>query len=125
MARDVRIGMIGAGYWGPNLARNFAELPSATLVAVADLDEASLERMRRRFHGVRTTTDYKKLFDMDLDAVVIATPPVTHHAIAQDCLRHGLHCMIEKPITDRLWKAEEIVALSRAEDLLLMFWHTF
>ena len=121
----VRIGIIGAGYWGPNLARNFADMDSARLVVVADLDPSALGRLQARYPGLRTTTDYTELFEMDLDAVVIATPPATHHDIAQDCLRHGLHCLIEKPITRRTAEAEELIQLARSRDLRLMVGHTF
>lgn len=121
----VRIGIIGAGYWGPNLARNFAEMDSATLVAVADLDPSVLARLRVRHPGLRTTHDYTELFVMGLDGVVIATPPATHHAIAKACLEQGLHCLIEKPITRRTADAEELIALARKRDLRLMVGHTF
>ena len=125
MSTPIRIGMIGAGYWGPNLARNFAELQGADLVAVADLDQEALARIRRRYRDLTITANYRSLFDLELDAVVIATPPATHHAIAKDCLEHGLHCMIEKPIADRLWQAQELVDLAHQRDLRLMVGHTF
>lgn len=125
MARNVRIGMIGVGYWGPNLARNFSEIPGVDLVAIADLEAASLERVRRRFHDVHTTTDYREFFGMDVDAVAIATPPATHYAIAKDCLEHGLHCLIEKPLTDRYEHARDLVGIARQHDLRLMVGHTF
>lgn len=125
MSSTTRIGMIGAGYWGPNLARNFSELQGVDLVAIADLDEEALGRIRRRYRDVTTVTDYRELFDLGLDAVVIATPPATHHAIAKECLEHDLHCMIEKPIADRLWQAQELVDLAYERDLRLMVGHTF
>ena len=95
----VRIGAIGCGYWGPNLIRNFAEISEAELVAVADLREDRLAYIQARYPGVRTTKNYQVLFGMGLDAVVVATPPPTHYPIARDCLRHGLHTLVEKPLT--------------------------
>lgn len=75
---DLRIGAIGCGYWGPNLIRNFVEIPGANVIVVSDLQVEPMNRMRQRFpqieHAVR---DYREMFDMDLDAVVIATPPAT------------------------------------------------
>jgi predicted dehydrogenase len=123
--RPVRIGVIGAGYWGPNLARNFAEDTTSDLVVVADLDEERLARIQRRFPGVRITTDYTTLFDMTLDAVAIATPPATHHKIAKACLERGLNCLIEKPLTTNLRDARDLVDLAYENDRLLMVGHTF
>ena len=79
----IRVGVIGCGYWGPNLIRNFVELPSANLVAVADLREDRLAYIRSRYPAVETADDYWDLFSMSLDAVVVATPPATHFQITQ------------------------------------------
>jgi predicted dehydrogenase len=123
--RPVRVGVIGAGYWGPNIARNFAEDLTSDLVVVADLDEERLARVQRRFPGVRITTDYTTLFDMTLDAVAIATPPATHYPIAKACLERGLNCLIEKPLTTNLKDARELVELAARHDRRLMVGHTF
>jgi predicted dehydrogenase len=97
---DLRIGAIGCGYWGPNLIRNFVEIPGASVIAVSDLQVEPMNRMRQRFPEIEyAVRDYREMFTMNLDAVVIATPPATHHAIARDCLEHGLHVLVEKPIT--------------------------
>ena len=82
---DLRIGAIGCGYWGPNLIRNFIEIPGAVVVAISDLQVEPMNRIKQRFPMIeQTTRDYRDLFSMDLDAVVIATPPATHHAIDRD-----------------------------------------
>ncbi len=122
---EVRVGVIGFGYWGPNLARNFFDLPTAELVAVADAKEERLERARSFYPQVVTTKNYQALFDLKLDAVVVSTPPVTHFPIARDCLLHGLHVLIEKPMTLNSQHAEELIELADAKGLTLMVGHTF
>lgn len=120
-----RIGVVGAGYWGPNLIRNFSELPEAELVAVADLRQDRLAHIARRYPGVITTPQYQDFFEMGLDAVVVATSPPTHHPIAMDCLNHGLHALVEKPLTLNSQHAEELVKLADEKGLVLMVGHVF
>src|SRR5512141_2485128 len=91
----LRVGVIGYGYWGPNLTRNFYELPSADLVAIADLREERRKEALSRFPHLITAQDYHDLFDLGLDAIVISTPPATHHPIARECLEHNLHVLVE------------------------------
>jgi predicted dehydrogenase len=118
------IALIGYGYWGPNLARNFSEISSTRLVAVADQNEVQLERVKKRYPGVEITTDYKKLFEMELDGIAIATPPPTHYAIAKDCLEHGLNVMIEKPITLNAAHAIDLINTAKQVNRVLMVGHT-
>lgn len=126
MAHRTRIAVIGSGYWGPNLIRNFVELPESDIVAVADLDQERLDGISQRFPQVEfTTRDYRDLFDLNLDGVVIATPPVTHHAIGRECLEHGLHVLIEKPITLNSADAFDLKQLADQRGLVLMVGHTF
>ena len=121
----IRIGVIGSGYWGPNLIRNFFELPGANLVAVADLEKSRLDAISRRFSNVITTTNYQDFFTLDLDAAVIATPPRTHYKLARACLEHGLHLLVEKPITVSSREAEELIEIAEKRNLTLMVGHTF
>ena len=121
----IRIGVVGYGYWGPNLTRNFFELPSSQLVAIADAKKAQLERAKEKYPHLVFTTDYKELFTMGLHAVVISTPPKTHFEIAKDCLLHGLHVLVEKPITLNSRDAEELIQLADDRGLTLMVGHTF
>ena len=79
----VKVGIIGYGYWGPNLTRNFYELPSADLVAIADLNEERLKQATSKYPQVIAKHDYQELFDLGLDAVVVSTPPATHYRIAK------------------------------------------
>lgn len=120
----VNVAVIGAGYWGPNLVRTFLEIPDVRLVAVADRDESRLEHVRSRHPQVESlVTDHRALFDIGLDAVVVATPPETHHEIVKDCLEHGLDVLVEKPLTTDPTLGEELVALAAARGRILMVGH--
>ncbi len=121
----IKVGVIGYGYWGPNLTRNFYELPASQLVAIADLKKEQLERAKSKYPGVVLTTDYQELFTMGLDAVVISTPPKTHFKIAKECLSHDLHVLVEKPLTLNSQDAEELIELADSRGLTLMVGHTF
>ncbi|MBN1202252.1 MAG: Gfo/Idh/MocA family oxidoreductase [Anaerolineae bacterium] len=121
----VRIGVIGCGYWGPNLIRNFVDLPTATVVGAADLREERRAHIKRRYPQVTVTDNYRDLFSMGLDGVVVATPPATHFPIARECLEHGLHILIEKPFTLDSQEASMLIELADARGLQLMVGHTF
>jgi len=121
----LRVGIIGYGYWGPNLTRNFYELPSAELVAIADLNEERLKQAQLKYPHVVIKRDYHELFDLNLDAVVVSTPPASHFQIAKDCLEHNLHVLVEKPITLKSEDGEELVELADSKGLTLMVGHTF
>jgi predicted dehydrogenase len=120
-----RVGVIGYGYWGPNLARNFNELSDTELVVIADRKEEQLERARSKYPNIALVTDYKDLFNMGLDAVVVSTPPKTHFQIAKDCLLQNLHALIEKPMTLNSRDAEELIDLASTRGLTLMVGHIF
>ena len=123
--KPINVGVIGSGYWGPNLIRNFAELPSANLMAVADLRADRLAHIESRYPGVRTTHDYRDLFSMPLDAIVVATPPATHYRIARECLEQDRHLLVEKPLTTSSRDAEDLIELADRRGLTLMVGHTF
>lgn len=121
----VRLGVIGCGYWGPNLIRNFMELPDSDVVIISDLDESRLTSVKNRYPSLEVTTDYRDLFARGLDAVVVATPPPTHFPIAMDCLANGLHTLVEKPLTLKSQDAEHLIERAGQKDLTLMVGHTF
>lgn len=121
----IKVGVIGCGYWGPNLIRNFVEIPSSEVLAVADLRQERLSHIKTCYPQIRVTEDYRDLFALGLDAVVVATPPPTHFSLARDCLRHGLHVLVEKPLALNSRHGEQLVELSEAGDLILMAGHTF
>jgi predicted dehydrogenase len=120
-----RVGVIGYGYWGPNLARNFNEISTSELIVIADQKEEQLNRARAKYPDIALTKDYKDLFNMDLDAVIVSTPPKTHHPIAKDCLAHNLHVLVEKPMTLNSRDAEDIIEMANAKSLILMVGHIF
>ncbi|MEO5715676.1 MAG: Gfo/Idh/MocA family oxidoreductase [Luteolibacter sp.] len=126
MKKPVAIGIIGYGYWGPNLARNFNGLPSASLAAVCDLSETRLEHMRKLYPEAVSHADYLEMLrDPEINAVVIATPLKTHHALAKASLLAGKHVLIEKPMAGSSEECEELIALAESADLTLMVGHTF
>ena len=98
---NTRIALIGCGYWGPNLIRNFSDLDDAQVVWCSDLSQDRLKKIAKRYPSVKCTTNYEDLLrDPQVDAVVIATPVSTHYPIAKAALEHGKHVMIEKPLAD-------------------------
>jgi predicted dehydrogenase len=121
----IRVGVIGCGYWGPNLIRNFVEIPASRVIAVADLNQERLEHIRRCYPQVMAMTDYQDLFGLGLDAVVIATPPATHFRLASDALLHGLHVLVEKPLATASSNAQQLIELAEEHDRILMVGHTF
>lgn len=122
----IGVGIIGYGYWGPNLVRNFAEQGSARLVAVSDLSVERLTEVHARHPQVKVTTDCEDLIsDPDVDAVVIATPVSSHFALAWRALEAGKHVLVTKPITADARQAEELIEAAERRGLVLMVDHTF
>ncbi|MCU0973058.1 MAG: Gfo/Idh/MocA family oxidoreductase [Burkholderiales bacterium] len=122
----INIGVVGYGYWGPNLVRNFAETPGGSLVAVADLDAAKLELVRRRYPAVKTTTDFQDLLtDSSIDAIVIATPVSTHFEFGIAALRAGKHVWLEKPMTETSLQGRKLVDEAERRQRVLFVDHTF
>ncbi|HYP02751.1 MAG TPA: Gfo/Idh/MocA family oxidoreductase [Pyrinomonadaceae bacterium] len=122
----ITIGVVGCGYWGPNLIRNFAENERAQLRWICDTDEKRLGAIGRRYPAARTAADYAQLLaDPELNAVVLATPVATHYAFAHAALEAGKHVLIEKPFTTNSREARELVALAARRGLTLMVDHTF
>src|SRR5437660_5060660 len=120
------IGVVGCGYWGPNLLRNFAENEAAELRWICDMDEPRLTAMARRYPSVQSTRDYRLLVsDPALDAVAVVTPVATHFTIAKELLRAGKHVLLEKPFTATAREAEELIDLAERNGRTLMVDHTF
>jgi predicted dehydrogenase len=120
------IGVIGCGYWGPNLLRNFAENEAAELRWICDLDEQRLAALGRRYPAAQTTTDYRKLLaDSELNAVAVVTPVATHFQIAKEALSAGKQVLMEKPLTATVREAEELIDLAKRNGRTLMVDHTF
>lgn len=124
--KTTSIGVIGCGYWGPNLLRNFAENEAGHLRWICDVDEARLASMSRRYPFAQTASDYRKLLDDPaLEAVAVVTPVATHYEIAKEFLQAGKHVLLEKPLTATIAEAEELIELAERKGLTLMVDHTF
>jgi predicted dehydrogenase len=126
MTSNLRAGVIGFGYWGPNVARNLALLPDVELAAVCDLDATQLDAAARQFPAARRVSDDEEIFrDDTIDAVVIATPAATHHELAKRALAAGKHVLVEKPLAMTADECDELGALAADTARTLMVGHTF
>ena len=106
----IKIGVIGCGYWGPNLIRNITTCPDTELIWACDCDEEQLKKVLAPYPAVKGTTDYNQILsDKDVDAVCIATPVNTHFSIARDCLENNKHVLLEKPLASNLDEGEKLV----------------
>lgn len=121
----LNIGVIGYGYWGPKLVRNFQEIATTQVAVVADLEIERLQQVRQAYPDVAVTRDYLELLASDVDAVVVATPVSTHFSIARECLRHGKHVLVEKPLARSRVEGQALVDLAAERGLVLMVGHTF
>ena len=122
----IRVGMIGYGYWGPNLLRNLVKTQDCRVMAVADLNPAKLETVKRLYPFLESTTSPSQLLeDAEIDAVVIATPISTHYELAKEALLRGKHVLIEKPMTVTVTQANELIRLAELNQKVLMVDHTF
>jgi predicted dehydrogenase len=120
----LRIGVVGLGYWGPNIARNLASVPGCELAWCCDSSPEALERIRERFPATRLTDDLDELLsDPGVDAVAVATPVPTHGELSVRVLEAGKHCFVEKPLAQSVPDAERAVAAARDSGRILMVGH--
>lgn len=125
-ASPLRVGVVGLGYWGPNLVRNLQELDDAELAWICDLDRRALENVGRRYPAARQTTNLAEvLADDAVDAVLVATPVGTHYRLVGKALAAGKHTFVEKPLAASTGEATELIALADEVDRVLMPGHTF
>jgi predicted dehydrogenase len=125
-AAAVRVGVIGYGYWGPNIVRNLCALESCLVTHVCDRSHAALKRASRAHPGVPLTDDHWEVIKCtDTDAVAIVTPVWTHFELAKAALEHGKHVFVEKPFTSSAQQAEELIELAARKNLQIMVDHTF
>jgi predicted dehydrogenase len=122
----IRVGVIGYGYWGPNIVRNFMEVSGATVTGVSDLSADRLAQVHARYPSVITTTDASELINNpEIDAIIVVTPVSTHYELAIQALRAGKHVLVEKPLAATSEQALILVEESQRRNLILMVDHTF
>jgi predicted dehydrogenase len=122
----IGVGVVGYGYWGPNLVRNFSEVPGCRVVAVSDIRADRLAQVKSRYPAAKTPADYRELLtDSGVDAVVIATPVSTHFDLAMQALNAGKHVFLEKPMTTSVEQAERLLDYATRCQRIIMVDHTF
>jgi len=122
----LRVGVIGYGYWGPNVVRNLSGLDSARVEIVCDRSPAALARVRKTYPGITTTSDANDVLrSPNVDAVAVITPVWTHYELAKAALENGKHVFVEKPLTSNRAQAEELIELAERKKLTIMVDHTF
>ena len=123
---QLRIGVIGYGYWGPNVVRNLFGIEACEVAALCDQNPAVLQKARRLYPGLHVTTDASEVITSPgIDAVAIVTPVWTHYDLARKALENGKHVFVEKPFTSTVQQAEELVELAARKNLRIMVDHTF
>jgi len=122
----IGIGVIGFGYWGPNLVRNFSELQKSKVLAICDARPERLKSAQLRYPGVETTNDFRELMDhRGIDAIAIATPVSSHYELAMESLKAGKHVLVEKPLTMTSEQGIRLIDEAEKRSLTLMVDHTF
>lgn len=122
----IRMGIVGYGYWGPKVVRNFHAAEGCRVTMVCDKDPDRLERVRHAYPGIAVTCDFREVTRSPaIDAVGVVTPVWTHYALVKDALENGKHIFVEKPFTSSAAQAEELIELAEAKNRLIMVDHTF
>ncbi len=122
----INIAVVGCGYWGPNLTRNFIQIQDCEVKACCDLDDTKLNRIQALYPAINTTRNLNDvLMDEDIDAVAIATPVYTHAELARRCFQHHKHVFVEKPMASSSKECIELVELAENNNRVLMVGHTF
>jgi predicted dehydrogenase len=124
--RIVNFGVIGYGYWGPNVARNLTSLEGSQLLAIAELSPAARKRAQKAYPGIKVTPDAADVMTSpEIDAVAIITPVWTHYELAKTALENGKHVFVEKPFTSNTDQGEGLIELAQKKNLRIMVDHTF
>ena len=122
----MNFGVIGYGYWGPNVVRNLASLEGSQVLGIAELNPAAQKRARKAYPNISVTADVKELIaSPDIDAVAVITPVWTHYELAKAALEHGKHVFVEKPFTSNTAQGEALIELAERKNLTIMVDHTF
>ena len=126
MTKQINVGVVGCGYWGPNLIRNFRSLPGCNLKTMCDLSQERLQHLKMLYPEVAAETDYQRMLESSgVDAVAIATAVKYHFPMAKASLLAGKHTFIEKPMADSVEHCEELIDIAENKGLILMVGHTF
>lgn len=122
----LNVGVIGYGYWGPNIVRNLTGLDGTRVRAVCDKSPSAIARLKRAYPDVQAVSDQREILrSVDIDAVAVITPVWTHYELAKEALEHGKHVFVEKPFTSNARQAEELIELAARKNLTIMVDHTF
>jgi len=125
-AELLRVAVIGYGYWGPNIVRNFQNVDCCEIATVCDKNTSALRRVRRAYPAIELTTDFSEVLkSTQIDAVAVVTPVWTHFDLAKAALENGKHVFVEKPFTSTAAQAEELIELAERKHLKIMVDHTF
>lgn len=120
----MNVALIGVGYWGPNLARIFSELPGCNLHTICDKKRERLDSLKASFPNINTTQDYRTLLgNPELEAIAIVTEAQHHYEIAKECLLAGKHVLVEKPLALNSHECEDLIGIAKAKNRLLMVEH--
>lgn len=124
--KHVKLAVIGLGYWGPNLVRNFCNTPDCTVVFISDLRKERIDFIQSQYPFIKSTTNTDEIFsNPEIDAVAIATPVTSHYDLARKALENGKHVLVEKPITTSSTQAVELFELAKKKEKVLMVDHTY
>lgn len=122
----MNFGVIGYGYWGPNIVRNLMNLDGSQVIAVADFSAAARGRAQKAYPGIRVTANASEVITApDIDAIAVVSPVWTHYELAKSALENGKHVFVEKPFTSNVAQAEELINLAEQKKLTIMVDHTF
>jgi predicted dehydrogenase len=122
----MNFGVIGYGYWGPNVVRNLTSLEDSQVLAIAEMSPAARERAQKAYPGIKVTPDASEvLSSTEIDAVAVVTPVWTHYELTKAALENGKHVFVEKPFTSNTEQAEKLIALAQKKNLKIMVDHTF
>jgi len=122
----VKMGIIGYGYWGPNIVRNFLSTENAQIISICDIDEEALNKAKKKYPKLKVVSDFNEvLTSTEIDAIAIVTPVYTHFELAKKAIENGKHIFVEKPLTSSVVEAEELIELAEKNNVKIMVDHTF
>ena len=122
----MKFGVVGFGYWGPNIVRNLANVEGSEVVSIAEISPAARKRAQKAYPGIQVTANVSELItSTEIDAIAVVSPVWTHYELAKSALENGKHVFVEKPFTSTSAQGEELIELAARKNLTLMVDHTF